>query len=113
MQRNPDVARRIAARFLGGRIRTVNCSACGRLEAEVAHMVAGTNVYLCDRCVEQAARQLAQRKPAPDAARCRFCRRLRARDDATAVDGVVVCADCLGRMEAILVEAARPSRTTT
>lgn len=109
MQRNPG-ARRIAARFPQGPIRTVNCSACGRFKAEVAHMIAGTNVYLCDRCVEQAAHQLAQHKPARDAARCRFCLQLRAPDDVTTVARVVVCADCLGRMEAILVEAARPSR---
>ena len=102
MQRNPSVARRIAAP-----IRTVTCCVCGRFKAEVAHMVAGTNVYLCDRCVEQAARQLAAPIPAPDAARCRFCRQLRAKVAVTAVGSVTVCADCLGLMESILAEARR------
>jgi ATP-dependent protease Clp ATPase subunit len=102
MQRNPGVARRIAAP-----IRTVTCSACGRFKAEVAHMIAGTNVYLCDSCVEQAARQLAARMPAPDAARCRFCRQMRAKVAVTAVGSVTVCADCLGLMESILAEARR------
>ena len=112
MQRDPGIARRIAA-FVPALRRTVNCSACGRAKNEVAHMVAGPNDYLCDRCIGQAAQQLAPRKPAPDAVRCRFCRQLRAKDDVTAVGGVILCADCLGQMEAILVEAAQPSRPAT
>ena len=70
-------------------------------------MVAGPNVYLCDRCIAQAARQLTPHKPAPDAARCQFCRQLHGKDEVTAVGGVTVCADCLGLMETILAEAAR------
>lgn len=33
----------------------VNCSFCGRSSLEVTSMVAGPNVYICDRCVEDAS----------------------------------------------------------
>ncbi len=33
----------------------VNCSFCGRSSLEVNSMVAGPNVYVCDRCVEDAS----------------------------------------------------------
>lgn len=113
MQRASGIARRIAARFVPALRRSVHCSGCGRSKVEVIHMVAGPNVYLCDRCVEQAAQQLAPRRPALDAVRCRFCRQLRAKDDVTAVRSVIVCADCLGLMETILAEAAQPSPPAT
>jgi ATP-dependent Clp protease ATP-binding subunit ClpX len=32
------------------------CSFCGRTAAEVAKLVAGPNVYICDRCVAEATR---------------------------------------------------------
>ena len=113
MRRASGIARRIAARFVPALRRTVQCSGCGRSKVEVIHMVAGPNVYLCDRCVEQAAQQLAPRRPAPDAIRCRFCRQLRAQDEVTAVGSVILCADCLGLMETILAEAAQPARPPT
>ena len=73
-------------------------------------MVAGPNVYICDGCVEQAARQLSPRQPPPDGIRCRFCRQLRAKDAVTVVGSVTLCADCLGLMGTILAEAAQSSR---
>ena len=113
MQRASGIARRIAAQFVPALGRTVNCSACGRSKADVTHMAAGPDLYLCDRCIGQAARQLAPRRPAPDAVRCRFCRQLRAKAEVTAVDGVVLCADCLGLMETILAQAAQSPRPAT
>lgn len=107
MQRDSEMAARIAARFGPALRRPVTCSACGRMKAEVAHMVAGPHVYLCDGCVEQAARQLSLRQPPPEGVRCRFCRQLRAEVAVTAVGSVTVCADCLGIMESILAEAHR------
>src|SRR3954462_1590512 len=107
MQRDSGMAGRIAARFIPALRRPAACSACGRFKAEVAHMVAGPHVYLCDGCVEQAARQLSLRRPPPQGVRCRFCRRLRAKVAVTAVGSVTVCADCLGLMESILAEAHR------
>jgi len=107
MKRTSEIARSFVARFVPTVRRTANCSACDRAMADVAQMVAGPNVYICDRCVAQAARQLAPRKPAPDAVRCRFCGQLRAKDDVTAVGSVTVCADCLGLMETMVDEADR------
>ena len=77
------------------------------MKTEVAHMVAGPHVYICDGCVEQAARQLSLRQPPPEGVCCRFCRQLRAKVAVTAVGSVTVCADCLGLMESILAEARR------
>ena len=105
MRPRSGMARRIAAGFLPSLRRIAQCSSCGRAKAGGVHLVAGPNVYLCDRCVQLAARQLAPRRPAADAVQCRFCRQLRAEVDVTAVGGVAVCADCLGLMETMLAEA--------
>ena len=97
---------------------TVHCSCCRRSKVDVSHMIAGPNVYLCERCVAQAARQLAPGRlapgrPAPDAVRCRFCHQRRATGEVTTVGSVIVCADCLGIMTSILAEATQPSRPAT
>ena len=34
----------------------VHCSFCGQSEAEVRAMVKGQRAYICDRCIQQAAR---------------------------------------------------------
>jgi formylmethanofuran dehydrogenase subunit E len=100
-------------------IRIVRCNGCGRLKDEVTHMIAGTHVYMCGRCVAQAARQLTPRRPLTpsrppvDAARCRFCRQLRSKDEATSVGSATVCVDCLGVMEGVLAEAEQASRPAT
>jgi hypothetical protein len=107
------IARRIAARFVPALQPTVTCGGCGRTKDEAMHMISGPHVYLCDGCVEQGARQLAPRRPAPDGVRCRFCRQLRAKPDVTTVGDVVLCADCLGLMEAILEEAQTTDRQDT
>ena len=96
-----------------GVIRIVRCNGCGRLKDEVTHMIAGTNVYMCDRCVAQAARQLTSRRPPVDAVRCGFCRQLRSKDETTSVGSTTVCVDCLGMMEGVLAEAEHASRPAT
>src|SRR5690349_15954514 len=104
------IARHIAARFVPGLNRTVQCSACGRPKAESTHLLVCPDLYLCDRCCQQAARQLAPRRVPPDAVHCRFCRQFRAKHETTVVGGVTLCADCLGRLEMILAEAEQLSR---
>jgi formylmethanofuran dehydrogenase subunit E len=108
-----------------GVIRIVRCNGCGRLKDEVSYMIAGPNNYMCDRCVVQAARQLTLRRPLTsrrpltprrppvDAVRCRFCRQLRSKDEATSVGSATVCVDCLGVMEGVLAEAEQASRPAT
>ena len=100
-------------------IRIVRCNGCGRLRDEVMRMIAGPHVYMCDRCVAQAAQQLTPRRPLTphrppvDAISCRFCRQLRSKDEATSVGSATVCVDCLGLMEGILAEAEQASRPAT
>ena len=100
-------------------IRIVRCNGCSRLKDEVTHMIAGTHVYMCDHCVAQAARQLTPRRPLTpgrppvDAVRCRFCRQLRSKDEATSVGSATVCVDCLGVMEGILADAEHASGPAT
>ena len=113
MDRGSGMAARIAARFIPFMRRPVTCSACGRMRAEVTHMIAGPHVYLCDGCVEEAARQLSLRQPPREGVRCRFCRQLRSNDEATSVGSATVCVDCLGVMEGILAEAEQASRPDT
>jgi hypothetical protein len=113
MRSKSGIARRIAARFVPALRTTVRCSACARPRADVTQMVAGPNVYLCNRCLERAALQLTPRHPPPDAVRCRFCRQLRATTDVTTVGTVSLCADCLGSIDSILAEATPPSRPAT
>jgi hypothetical protein len=105
MQRASAIARRIAARFGHALSRPVTCSACGRMRAEVTHMIAGPHVYLCDGCVEEAARQLSPRQPPPEGVRCRICRQRRATDAMRVVGSVSLCADCFGAVESVLAEA--------
>lgn len=104
---------RQAVVLLKSPLRTpLRCSGCGRAKDGVRRMIAGPSVYFCDVCVEQAAQQLAPRRPASDAVRCRFCLIPRARTDVTSVGNVVVCAECLGYMEVILAEAKTFPRDT-
>ena len=98
-------ARRTFARFIPGANASVRCSACQREKTPSLQMIAGPGAYFCADCVQRAARQLAPRRPAPDAIRCRFCRQLRPPPSVTHVEGVPICADCLGVMEQMLVTA--------
>jgi len=101
------LARRTVARFIPGANVTVRCSACHHEKSSSLQMISGPGIYFCGDCVQRATRQLAPRRPAPDAVRCRFCRQLRSLSDVTHVEGVAICADCLGVMEQILETAAR------
>ncbi len=50
--------------------KKLRCSFCGRREAEVAKLVAGPKVYICDRCVALAQRLMNAADPgAPPASR--------------------------------------------
>ena len=43
--------------------RKLHCSFCKRQESEVAKLVAGPRVYICDRCVEIANRLMSGDDP--------------------------------------------------
>ena len=103
---------RSAARLVPGLRTVAQCSGCGRAKPEVAQMIAGPGGYVCNECFQKAAQPLAPRHPPADAVRCRFCLQPRARTEVTSVGSLTICADCLGRIDEILVEAAQSSRPT-
>jgi ATP-dependent protease Clp ATPase subunit len=43
--------------------RRLACSFCRRSEAEVAKLVAGPRVYICDRCAAEAVRIMNESSP--------------------------------------------------
>ncbi len=88
----------------------IDCSFCGRSGLEVAHLVAGPGVYICEHCVEEAGAAtspLATRQHAapamrliskddPDAA-CTFCGKRVANVDRLVGAGsrLSICIECL------------------
>lgn len=48
--------------------RKLACSFCGRSEAEVAKLVAGPRVYICDRCAAEVMRIMNAAEPRPEPA---------------------------------------------
>ena len=98
------------------RTRTIGpdaaCTWCGRPPSEVAKLIAGPNVFICDACVESAERTVAGRPPDGPFARtktrsvttrCAFCGK-RANQDRALVTAAAghVCTDCLRVCRAIL-----------
>jgi ClpX C4-type zinc finger len=85
------------------RTRTVKrdavCTVCGHPPSEVAKLIAGPNVFICDACVSAAERTHA-RKRAP----CSFCgKKLQVLTPSPAMN---VCADCLRLCREILDQRA-------
>jgi hypothetical protein len=93
--------------------RDAVCTFCERPPAEVAKLIAGPNVYICDACVAAAERTLEDAGSHPfkrsknPAARCVFCGRLRSpkRRFVSAPPGLV-CSDCLAVCRQILNDRA-------
>lgn len=97
------------------RSRTVRpdavCTWCGRPPAEVAKLIAGPHVYVCDACVAAAERTLRTRPSVPFrgvtkksvTARCAFCSKRAGKDGplATSARGHI-CAGCLRLCREIL-----------
>jgi hypothetical protein len=81
--------------------RDALCTACDRPPSEVAKLVAGPDVYLCDACIARAERALAGEpaagfSPAGARAACSFCGKRRARErPLLAGPKLNLCADCL------------------
>ena len=95
-------------------VRDAACTYCGRPPAEVDKLIAGPNVYICDRCVGQAeagtaGRASASFKPGSGLSkRCGFCSR-GTRGARRVLTGLRanICTDCLDQCRRIL-EARRP-----
>ena len=73
------------------------CSFCGRSETDVAKLVAGPNVYICDRCVAAANRIMqgssGDDTPLPER-QSSFLRRLLNRIRRVGDRGALQLADC-------------------
>lgn len=95
--------------------RDAVCTFCERPSSEVAKLIAGPNVYICDACVALAERAVAGASNRGTlviakgaAARCSFCRRFRKGTDRPIVAGVSsnVCGECLRICRQILDDRA-------
>lgn len=80
---------------------SVRCTFCKRARVEVAKMISGPRVFICDRCTPAATAALPAR-PADHTVECGFCATPRRRVVGTA-DGVI-CDDCLDLCRDILEE---------
>src|SRR5262249_34665882 len=104
------VEHRIGYADLRGRVEraALACAFCGRSGLDVARLVTGPGIYLCNHCVEEASRLAAQedsQAPRPpllhvvaegQVATCSFCGKHRAVDRRlVAGAGGMICATCL------------------
>ena len=102
------------------RTRTVTrdavCTFCGRPPSEVAKLIAGPNVYVCDSCVTNAERIVGGRKGTGglaaagerSRAACAFCGKRRTEQRPLVVGPANVCGDCLALCRQILDDRGRP-----
>ena len=100
------------------RKRGLICTFCNRPQDEVARLIAGPKVYICDACVALAERSLTgSSDPAPRAslalagdgtrARCSFCRKGRTADrPLLAGPAGIICGECLLVCRQILTDSA-------
>lgn len=95
-----------------GSTSQLDCSFCGRNQAEVSRLIAGPGIYVCDICVGRArdvvdhgrSAMSARTRIDPGAAgtRCGFCGK---RDNTTATAGdTAICTECLDLCDEIMTE---------
>ena len=98
------------------------CSFCGRSGVDVAHLVAGPGVFICDRCIDKGLQVATHGKdvvasrpqfrtvpPSRRSARCSFCRKGVADVGRLVVSGAVaICDDCLRLARETHQEGRRP-----
>jgi ClpX C4-type zinc finger protein len=82
--------------------RDAVCTWCHRAPSEVAKLIAGPKVFICDDCIVAAERQLAAAARHRSSRRCGFCSR-RANTTRAIVEGTTsICRDCLRACREIL-----------
>ena len=94
--------------------RDAACTFCGGAPSEVAKLIAGPDVFVCDVCVAGAERALRGRPVAGlevagarARAQCSFCAKRRDADRALVVaKHATVCAECVGACRQILEDRA-------
>jgi hypothetical protein len=90
--------------------RDAVCTFCERPPSELAKLLSGPNVFICDACVALAERTLAGESAGPPyfavagaRARCTFCTKTRSRERTIATSSKGnVCAECLRLSREIL-----------
>jgi hypothetical protein len=95
--------------------RDMICTFCRRPPSEVAKLLAGPNVYICDACVqsaEAAIRSAAKKSgftlaPKASKARCSFCGKKSPERQVVTTASANVCAECLAISRQILNERAK------
>ena len=76
--------------------RDAVCTWCDRPPGEVAKLVAGPNVYICERCVREMERTMNDTAAGRGAGKCSFCRkRATATRRVAATPAAAVCGECL------------------
>jgi len=93
------------------------CSFCGNPQTQVAKLIAGPEIYICNGCVDTASRVVATGEPAVTplsevaslgedaAAKCGFCGKRRHQVPGVAAAGpATVCSECLELCQEILRE---------
>ena len=82
--------------------RDAVCTWCDRPPSEVAKLIAGPKVFICDDCIAAAERQPAAAAHHRSSRRCGFCSR-RANTTRAMVEGATsICSDCLRACREIL-----------
>jgi len=86
--------------------RDAVCTWCDRPPSEVAKLIAGPSVFICDDCITAAERTL-KAPPQRDvndkvSQRCGFCSRRANRDRSLALGATSICSECLRACREIL-----------
>jgi len=90
------------ARWVDGDL--LRCSFCERSQKQVAKLIAGPNVYICDGCVAQVR---GWPPLAPPGRSCSFCGTWRPEEGRVRGRGqVAICDDCLELCSDIVAEQA-------
>ena len=77
----------------------LECSFCGKDRIEVAKLIAGPGVYICDQCVRRARQGFTPQD------RCSFCGKASTRHlKVRGVEKVAICKDCLDLCDEIIAE---------
>jgi hypothetical protein len=87
--------------------RGLRCSPCGRGKEDVTQLIVGPDIYICDRCVNDANRHLLVKEKGGPPARCSYCEEERPAPH-WEQGGYRVCSACLEMFNQILYEAIGP-----
>jgi hypothetical protein len=90
--------------------RDAVCTWCDRPPSEIAKLIAGPNVFICDDCIAAAEKRLRSPRatverglqPARVSHRCGFCSRRANRDRSLVLGATSICSDCLRACREIL-----------